>query len=236
MSFLKKRWRFAAPTVVVLCVLILGVVVLYSPSEPPEPKRVYVMPERSSTDNPVSLNTGGVLLSASTPPAAQLASDYEASQTAPIGPIAAGQEPMEQPPEDVETCCPDDAISIAPDGVFRAGLTFENWMTAIADHHENEAAYHADFDKQVDELLVFFQRIVAQVPTDKRAELFADVKSQIQPDQFEYLQEFWEGVPETTDLTPDEIPHKLEDFRAGFAASDGNHLALKQEAQQLLSE
>lgn len=47
MSFLKEHWRFTVPPVVVLCAL-LGVVVLYSPSEPPEPKTVYVMPERSS--------------------------------------------------------------------------------------------------------------------------------------------------------------------------------------------
>ena len=45
MSFLKKHWRFTVPAVVVLCVLLLGVVALYSTSEPPEPKRVYVMPE-----------------------------------------------------------------------------------------------------------------------------------------------------------------------------------------------
>ena len=48
MSFLKRHWRFTVPAVVVLCVLLLGVVVLYSTSEPPEDNVVHVSPEAIS--------------------------------------------------------------------------------------------------------------------------------------------------------------------------------------------
>ena len=58
MSFLKQHWRFIVPMAVVLCVLILGVVALYSTNEPPEPKTVYVMPERGSPDISPAFNAG----------------------------------------------------------------------------------------------------------------------------------------------------------------------------------
>ena len=45
MSFVKKHWRFTVPAVVALCVLLLGVFLLYGTSEPPELTRVYAMPE-----------------------------------------------------------------------------------------------------------------------------------------------------------------------------------------------
>ncbi len=55
MSFLKKHWRLTVLAVVVLCALLV-VVVLYSTSETPEPKRVYTMPERTP-HNPSASNT-----------------------------------------------------------------------------------------------------------------------------------------------------------------------------------
>ena len=105
----------------------------------------------------------------------------------------------------------------------------------MAEHHEKEKDNHAAFDNQVNELLEFFQQIVAQVPVDKRREVFANVKSQIPPESLKYLQDFWESVPTTSDLTPGQTQDKLENFRALFAALDTEGQALNQEAQKLLS-
>ena len=74
MSFLKKHWRFTLPAVVVLCMLIIGVTVLYINSTPPESKTVYVMPERSP-DNPPVLNAGGL-------PATQIVATNRNDETA----------------------------------------------------------------------------------------------------------------------------------------------------------
>ena len=240
MSFWKKHWRLTVPAAVVLCVIMLGVVVLYSTSEPPEAERVYVMPERS-TDNPPPPNTGGISLPVSTTPVTPLVSGPPHSATAQEGSQTMPIDAIDQNTEVIEPCCPDDsdmadAISSEPDGVFRAGLTYEAWITAMAEHHEKETDYDIAFDKQVDKLLEFFQQIVAQVPVDKRAEMFANVKSQIPSEDLTYLQEFWEGVPETSDLTPDQTQDKLENFRAFFVASDSERQALNQEAKQLLSQ
>lgn len=59
MSFLKKHWRFTMPAVVVLCVLLVGVVVLYSTNESSEPTTVYTMPARG-LDNSVGVNTAPI--------------------------------------------------------------------------------------------------------------------------------------------------------------------------------
>ena len=60
MSFRTKLLRCTLPAVIALCVLLLAVRTMFRTNEPPEPKRVYVMPERSI--NPPPVNTGGLPL------------------------------------------------------------------------------------------------------------------------------------------------------------------------------
>ena len=96
MSFLKKHWRFTVLAVFVLCVLLLGVVVLYRTGGTPEPKTVYVMPERSEA--PPSLNTDeGEGLIRSVPTIETDTSNNAVS--------------IENPSdvETVESCCPDES-------------------------------------------------------------------------------------------------------------------------------
>ena len=98
MSFLKKHWRFTVPAVVVLCVLLVGVVALYSTSEPPEPKTVYVMPERSSTDNSPTVNTGGIATS----------SLVQSAET--TAPVESPTQEIVSDTESPESCCPEEEL------------------------------------------------------------------------------------------------------------------------------
>jgi hypothetical protein len=98
MSFLKKHWRFTVPAGAVLCVLLLGVVVLYSTSEPPEPKTVYAMPERSA--DPPSLNNGGVTsMSINTEPRPKTIGVTELPTNAVVAEA-----------ESLESCCPEEEL------------------------------------------------------------------------------------------------------------------------------
>ena len=93
MSFLKKHWRFTVPAVVVLRVLLLGAVALYSTGDPPEPKRVYAMPERSSPDNSPLLNTGEI-------------SDFEPSPSAYTTESPANE--FVNDADSLQSCCPEE--------------------------------------------------------------------------------------------------------------------------------
>ena len=94
MSFLKKHWRFTVPAIVVLCVLLLGVVALYSTSEPLEPKTVYVTPERSA--NPPPLNTGWE---------ARVAPERSVE---PSGAVGSPTDELVSDTESLESCCPEE--------------------------------------------------------------------------------------------------------------------------------
>ncbi len=250
MSFLKKHWRFTVPAVVVLCVLLLGVVALYSTSEPPEPKTVYVMPD-SSSDNPPALNTGGALLSSSTAPDAELvtlpthrATAHEGLQTEAINktaPIAAVQEPINQNTEVLEPCCPDDgdiadAISIEPDGVFRAGLTFENWMSSMQEHLEKERAHNTTVEEQGDQFISLLQQIIAKVPLEQRRAIRAEAEASMSQKDLEHSRAFWEGVPQQSDKTVDEAQNELHQFIEIFQALQNEQRSLQRNANQLFDQ
>lgn len=94
MSFLKRNWRLTVPAFVALCALLIGVIVLYSTGEPPEPKTVYVMPERTA-DNPPPINTGGIV------PSTELIGTTE-SPTTEVASAA----------ENLETCCPEEETTL----------------------------------------------------------------------------------------------------------------------------
>ena len=98
MSFLKQHWRFTVPAVVVLCVLLLGVLTLYGTSTPPEPKTVYVMPERNP-DNPLPVNTGGI------PPHTSIASSTETIPGA--APAEKQTQTSDAIDDNLESCCPE---------------------------------------------------------------------------------------------------------------------------------
>ena len=100
MCFLKKHWRFTILVAVVLCVLLLGVVTLYSTSETPEPKRVYAMPERSSPDNPPPINTGGLV------PRSVPAVETDTNNNA-------GSTEIPSDVENVESCCLEESVDVS---------------------------------------------------------------------------------------------------------------------------
>jgi len=126
MFFLKKHWRFTVPAVVVLCVLLLGGIALYSTSEPPEPKTVYVMPERSSTDNSPTVNSGGIATS----------SLVQSAET--TAPAESPTQEFVSDTESLESCCPeeefipastsgDNIVHVSPEVIANAQLHRE-WM------------------------------------------------------------------------------------------------------------
>ena len=102
MSFLKKHWRFTVPVVVVLCVLLLGAVALYRASEPPEPKTIYAVPERSAPNNSPVLNTGGVA-TVETVPSANTRGETESQETE-----------LASDSENLESCCPEEELFPEP--------------------------------------------------------------------------------------------------------------------------
>lgn len=120
MSFLKKHWRFTVPAAVVLCVLLLGVVLLYSTSEPHEPKTVYVMPERTVAVAPATTPTESVYQpeTIQTSPASSATS--EASDD-----ISLGEAADELTLSDAE-CCPDESVLSGDTENLLLGLTEED--------------------------------------------------------------------------------------------------------------
>lgn len=193
MSFLKKHWRFTVPAVVVLCVLLLGVVALYSTGEAPEPTTVYVMPERNP-DNPPAVNTGGL----PPPPAAGPINDADAV-------------------ESIEFCCDeelaliddyasDESTAFIPDKSLDAELPYSSGDESNPDtpYRERMAAMLAQAEESaeaqwIDEMLVSlvayldpeFQQMVRErmaqdMSTDEIDAFFAKVTNAtpITPEQF----------------------------------------------------
>lgn len=112
MSFLKKHWRFTVPAMAVLCVLLLSVVaLLYTSSETPEPTTVYTMPERSSSNTPVALNTGGINATEAVPHAEPTVTTESTADV-----------------ESYESCCPEEESSL------HEHASADN---AIDDHHSH---------------------------------------------------------------------------------------------------
>lgn len=167
MSFLKKNWRFTVPAVVVLCVLLVGIVTLYSTSEPPESKRVYVMPEHS-TDNPPSINTGEV-------PIARVPGD-EDSVT-----IASASTEIASDTESLEACCPDQQQDTTVGQDPSSDLTDdEAIMRAYKEHLANGTLPHVPraYDN---EHLALIQAYETQLAQDaQRAPELANHTKQIQ--------------------------------------------------------
>ena len=102
MSFLKKHWRFTVPVVVVLCVLLLGAVALYRASEPPEPKTIYGVPERSAPNNSPSLKPGGIT-TVETVPSANTRGETESRETE-----------LASDSENLESRCPEEELLSEP--------------------------------------------------------------------------------------------------------------------------
>ena len=114
------------PPVVVLCAL-LGVVVLYTSSGSPEPKTVYVMPERS--EDPPLTNTAAMPLTsvpiAQTPgetdkPAAELADNVDA----------------------YDECCPEESVDIKAHEPDTHALTDDDILLAYRRHVANGTLPH----------------------------------------------------------------------------------------------
>ncbi len=166
MTFLKQHWRFAVPTAVVLCVLILGAVALYSTSEPLEPSRVYAMPERSET--PPSLNTGG-LLPVGTVPSDEITVATESSDTQ----IASAA-------ESPESCCPEvDTFEATHDSnrsYTRAALPDDSdvppvWQIEIQEHVAKQEVLHEEATALGQEATALLQTLFAALSPEDRSSI-----------------------------------------------------------------
>ena len=214
MSCLKKHWRFTVPAIVVLSTLLIGVVVLYSTSEPPEPKTVYTMPERSTNNPP--LNKGGVSLG--------LDSEKKMNRTELI---AMTTTTTNVDNDTVEPCCGDESQTpeqstavLTPeqtatfpkpqDAIFKAGLTFSAWDNAVAELRERQIAHDDAVLKHGDRFLEIL-RALADNPSS------------------------FQGIPELEGKSPDEIAEVFRDFNALFEAQATEHNTLAR-ANQVLSE
>ncbi|MDE0299507.1 MAG: hypothetical protein OXN17_12815 [Candidatus Poribacteria bacterium] len=113
MSFFKQHWQFTVPAIVVVCALLLGVLALYSTSQPKKPKTVYVMPERSA-DDPPTPNAGSVSLSPTPQPTTSVQPGVSSTPND-------TPESFSTTDEDLNVCCPEEAndssafYGIAPD-------------------------------------------------------------------------------------------------------------------------
>ena len=172
MSFLKKHWRFTVPAVVVFCVLLICVVALYSTSKPPEPRTVYVLPERSSSDNPPALNTGGIATlapaqSADTNGAAELPTDDFVSDT-----------------ESLESCCPEEELldenasgenpppgyhvhhSPSPEAIEDA-RKYREWSKAYMAFMKEDDKLHEEWDRLTAKIEESFRKYRAFIYSDE---------------------------------------------------------------------
>ena len=190
MSFLKKHWQFTVPAMVVLCVILLGVVVLYSTSEPPERRRFYAMPERSP-DNSPPINTGGVSLSPVPVSSAGVATTVSTTPTAKTETLAPKDEGL-------ETCCPEEAAQFAqlspgdsdsivvhvPDADSnRHAEYYDAWLA----HREKERKLEADHHT----LLMEASEVLSSRPTFNTPQQVADYFSSMTPEEKEQDDNFW---------------------------------------------
>ncbi len=107
MSFLKKHWRFTVPAMIVVCVMSLGVVVLYSTSQTPEePARVYAMPKPSDKDRHV--NGRGVSPQTLTTSNPRTETKAEAAELTPMETSSGANTGDDLEP--LEECCDDEEL------------------------------------------------------------------------------------------------------------------------------
>ena len=145
MSFLKKHWRFTVPTVIVVCVMLLGVVVLYSTSQTPEePARVYAMPERPIAVAPEITAAHPVYQSETVQPTTDL------PETAPTNTdnLVAQEAPLSE-----ASCCPEESPHFDEETEnMLLGLTEEDIAGYEAD--ERWATYDSEIERRYQESLV----------------------------------------------------------------------------------
>ena len=168
MSVLKKHWRFTVPAVVVLCTLLIGVVVLYSTGEPPEPKTVYVMPERS-TGLPSILYSTTTLTTSDVPLAPATNTDVQG----------------------VDPCCPDEAV----DATLLAGETnnqdvdyftdfdggkeHDEWQKTFANRQAESNAYTDEGLELVRQVMSSLGSLIVVLSPEERGALRGEIDSEI---------------------------------------------------------
>lgn len=225
MCFLKKHWRFTILVAVVLCVLLLGVVALYSTSETPEPKRVYVMPERSPDSSPID---NGVLHAVSTVPAA----GSGPTATSNTETIAA---------ESLESCCPDEASAttpqvvtdgtdstpnVVPQSVIEEAKRYREWRAA-AERYNKQADAHLEKASLIANSFMFSTAdFLALVPPDQLAEI---------REQVDAPPSFWQSIPSPPNKTQEDIQSDFEALRSIFEAFAKDGLSLSHDAERVNS-
>lgn len=135
MSFLKKHWRFAVPAVVVLCVLLLGVIALYRTSEPPVPKTVYAMSERSGADAPPPLNTGRIA-TVETVPRSTTTGGTELPETE-----------VANDTENLESCCPEESAQVGDISVLPSEGNMVHVSSEVIADAQRYQAWRQEYDE-----------------------------------------------------------------------------------------
>lgn len=184
MSFLKKHWRFTVPAVVVLSTLLIGVVVLYSTSESPEPKTVYTMPE----PNPARAE---MLKHASLSP--QKANVHRKTDTISYLPEKPGQSTTlseataELLPD--EECCPEESlIEISGDISFEE--QYVAWKLALEDYTAKAKANMDASLAQDNEILATALSLLSFASSEERRQII-DGLGELEPE----LQKHLDNIP-----------------------------------------
>ena len=236
MSFLKKHWRFTVPAVVVLCTLLIGLVVMYSTGEPPEPKTVYAMPERT-TDNPPPINTGGLLLSAS------------ATSDVHVGTAEAREPAIDA--DNLELCCPDELASVpsaasgqadsppnvVPQAVIEDAIRYKEWRRAAENYNEKADAHLEKASLIANAFMSSTADFLALVPPDQLAMIRDQVARQpsADPNVREVMRTFWKSIPSQPNKTQEDIQFDFEALRSIFDAFTKNGASLSHDAEQVVS-
>ncbi|MDE0041890.1 MAG: hypothetical protein OXT74_07635 [Candidatus Poribacteria bacterium] len=219
---MKKDWKFTVPAVMVFCVLLIGVVALYSTSTPPELKTVYAMPERSSLDNPPALNTGGI------PPQILMAANEtvepKGSVVATTTPVVAANETVSgvQTPD---ACCEDETALLVE---LSAEDSDQNLSSDEQEkrrqHKERYLKWRKDFSNWVEKQNAYSDALVAQ-SSDLESRLFsllsfaspAEREEARENLEREYpsanVDEFFTKIPTQPPVskTPEEVIAEIED-------------------------
>ena len=240
MSFLKKHWPFTVPAAVILCMLLVGVVALYSTSEPPELKRVYVMPERS--DNPIVANTGGIPLQTSSNVNISTASNTE---TTSIDESTAISEVLGSDADAFETCCPEeDALLASGDDTKltaeqveinrRVRKNWEEWKRVHDEHNERLYAHVDGVSHRSSRLQTAVMKLYRLFNPSARAELRRRAEESVDsPKDRALIRKFLDEAETLPATTPEEVTSEFEALDAEIKASQTKTRDLIEEYNQL---
>ena len=246
MFFLKKHWRFTVPAVVVLCVILLGVVALYSTGEPSDPKTVYAMPERNS-DNPLAVNTGGIPIQTSSDVNSLTTSNAE---TTSVDESTTISEALGSDADAFETCCPEenallassDGASLTPEQLEtnrRAWESYLAWKRADDAFYAKTTAYENEVIARAERTQNALKKLYRLLHPNARAEIRKRTEAALSSPEHQALLSTFFDEAESVSVSPGMEADVVAEFKlleAEVSASKNQGRELADEFSAIMKE